>query len=255
MGSPALLAPPRRPAPSAPASTPFVIRTAQRGEAAAQPVAPATGPGGGPAAADDGPGFLARYWFELASRPARLIAALMATAVAPVVVIEAGAVARATAELAGRPHTPRPVVPVAAGDLVPKRAPVVPLAGDLQTWRAAAWTAAATCPGLPSEVLVAIAKVETGLGIRTDASYAGAVGPMQFLPATWSAYGVDGDGDGRIDVMNPVDALHGAARLLCANGGGDPHRLRTAVWHYNRSVSYVERVATLAGLTAWSTVE
>jgi hypothetical protein len=65
---------------------------------------------------------------------------------------------------------------------------------------------------------------------------------MQFLPATWASYGVDGDGDGVADVFNPADAVPGAARYLCANGGGDPARLRTALWHYNHSHAYVEAV-------------
>jgi membrane-bound lytic murein transglycosylase B len=71
---------------------------------------------------------------------------------------------------------------------------------------------------------------------------------MQFLPATWAAYGVDGDGDGSTDVMNPVDALHGAARLLCANGGGDPARLASALWNYNHSDDYVRHVIALSRL-------
>jgi membrane-bound lytic murein transglycosylase B len=70
---------------------------------------------------------------------------------------------------------------------------------------------------------------------------------MQFLPSTWHAYGADGDGDGSIDVTNSVDAVHGAARLLCANGGGDPERLASAVWNYNHSDDYVRRVLALAG--------
>ena len=195
-------------------------------------------------------GFLSRYWTEMASRPARIVAALVATAMAPVLVIEVGTVGQATAELTGRPHA----TPASPAE-VPPPEPVVPVAGDAESWLAGARRAAATCPGLPPAVLVAIGKVETGLGIRSDTSYAGALGPMQFLPGTWAAYGVDGDGDGRADVMNVVDALHGAARLLCANGGGDPHRVRTALWNYNRSLSYVERVAALAGLTPWPAVE
>jgi len=73
---------------------------------------------------------------------------------------------------------------------------------------------------------------------------------MQFLPATWAAYGADGDGDGVADLMDPADALHGAARLLCANGGGDPDRLPAALWNYNHSDDYVRQVLGFARFAA-----
>src|SRR5688500_15671524 len=78
-------------------------------------------------------------------------------------------------------------------------------------------SAATTCPGLDWPVLAAIHKVETGFGTGRVTSSKGAEGPMQFMPATWAAYGVDGDGDGRAHVSNVVDAVFGAAALLCAN--------------------------------------
>ena len=37
-----------------------------------------------------------------------------------------------------------------------------------------------------------------------------------------------------------------AARLLCANGGGDPARLASALWNYNHSDDYVHRVLAIA---------
>ena len=37
-------------------------------------------------------------------------------------------------------------------------------------------------------------------------SYARAMGPMQFLPGTWSRYASDGDSDGKADVQNVYDA-------------------------------------------------
>lgn len=69
---------------------------------------------------------------------------------------------------------------------------------------------------------------------------------MQFLPSTFVAYGVDGDGDGRPEIDNVVDAIFSAANLLCANGAGDPARLATAIWSYNHSQKYVNEVLTLA---------
>jgi hypothetical protein len=103
--------------------------------------------------------------------------------------------------------------------------------------------AAAECPGLPWTVLAAIHRLETNFspGGRV-VSYAGAVGPMQFMPATWSTYGVDGNRDGRVDIIDLEDSVSSAANYLCANGAADPDRLRNAIWHYNHSDAYVSEV-------------
>ncbi len=147
---------------------------------------------------------------------------------------------------AARAHTV--VAAVRAPSATPPTTVPRPDGAPVDTWTANARAAASTCPGLPATVLLAIADVETGRGRRTDASPAGAEGPMQFLPGTWAAYGTDGDGDGVADVGNAADALHGAARLLCANGAADPARLRSALWNYNHSRDYVDRVLRLAGV-------
>lgn len=50
-------------------------------------------------------------------------------------------------------------------------------------------------------------------------SWAGAMGHTQFIPTSYTAYAVDGDGDGRKDIWNSVpDALFTAANLLKRNG-------------------------------------
>ena len=50
-------------------------------------------------------------------------------------------------------------------------------------------------------------------------SWAGAFGHMQFMPTTFIAYAVDGDGDNQIDVVNSVaDALASAANYLSQVG-------------------------------------
>lgn len=54
--------------------------------------------------------------------------------------------------------------------------------------------------------------------LDTDRSWDRAVGPMQFLPATWKQYGVDADADGVIDINDIDDAALTAAAFLCENG-------------------------------------
>jgi membrane-bound lytic murein transglycosylase B len=111
--------------------------------------------------------------------------------------------------------------------------------------------AARTCQGLPWSVLAAIGQVESGHGRNAGTSYAGAQGPMQFLPSTFSSYAVDGNHDGTRDIDNPADAIFTAARYLCANGAGrGPAALYRAIWHYNHADWYVQLVLKIAGQLA-----
>ena len=106
--------------------------------------------------------------------------------------------------------------------------------------------AAAECPGLPWNVLAGIGQVETDHGQNKNVSSAGAMGPMQFMPATWSEYGVDGDGDGVADILDQADAIYSAAHYLCANGGGTSAGLYDAIFAYNHSDYYVNTVLSVA---------
>ena len=102
----------------------------------------------------------------------------------------------------------------------------------------AAHQAAAREVGVPWDVLAAIHLVETRMGRIRGTSTAGAKGPMQFLPATWSQYGAGGD------IEDLTAASKAAARLLKRNGiGRDP---RAAVWSYNHSYAYVDAVLAYA---------
>jgi hypothetical protein len=108
--------------------------------------------------------------------------------------------------------------------------------------------AARTCSGMSWTLLAAVGQVESGHGANTNTSYAGAQGPMQFMPATFAAYAVDGDRDGDKDVHDPADAVFTAARYLCANGAGrGGQALERAIWHYNHAEWYVQLVLKLAG--------
>ncbi|WP_431947906.1 NlpC/P60 family protein [Actinacidiphila sp. bgisy167] len=109
--------------------------------------------------------------------------------------------------------------------------------------------AAPECPGLPWTVLAAIGKVESDHGRHpTMTSSAGAVGPMQFLPATFAAYAhpVPPGGRNPPTPWDPVDAVHAAARLLCANGARNGRNLHRSIWHYNHSDTYVDHVLATA---------
>ena len=91
------------------------------------------------------------------------------------------------------------------------------------------------------QILAAINKVETDFGrLNTVTSYAGAIGWMQFMPATWDSYATDGNGDGKTDPYEPADAIHAAARYLQAAGA--PENWYDAVWAYNHADWYVEDI-------------
>lgn len=86
-----------------------------------------------------------------------------------------------------------------------------------------------------------------------DPTYDHAVGPMQFIPATWARYGADGNNDHRIDPFNIFDAALTAADYLCAASGGTLTTLTgqaRAVLTYNHSDAYLALVLQLESLYA-----
>ena len=102
--------------------------------------------------------------------------------------------------------------------------------------------------GLDWAILAGIGKVECDHGRDPDPScihegavnQAGAGGPMQFLASTWRLFGVDGNGDGRVDRWDPADAIYAAANYLRASGA--PQNYGRALYAYNHSESYVGEV-------------
>ena len=66
---------------------------------------------------------------------------------------------------------------------------------------------------------------------------------MQFMPATWALYGVDGDGDGRADITNDADSAMSAANYLTASGvSAGEDGVRRAIFAYNHADWYVNDV-------------
>ncbi|QAS54865.1 peptidase M23 (plasmid) [Halobacillus litoralis] len=117
-------------------------------------------------------------------------------------------------------------------------------------------------------VLASLHFVETGFSTHpTMVSSVGAIGHVQFLPASWAGwkydigggsvpaslditnlsvikggggYGVDANGDGKADPWDVADAIHTAANYLSKSGYSKDKR--KAIFNYNRADWYVEKV-------------
>lgn len=151
---------------------------------------------------------------------------------------------------------------------------------------AAYQSAAARCPGLRWQLLAGVGYIESGHGTTGGATvdantgevtpsifgppldgtggsastpigqwigwwglrgpWLQAVGPMQFLPATFMAHAVDADGDGILNPHDIDDATATAAAYLCAAGGGAIKNEHDVVYAYNHSVAYVAKVLDYA---------
>ena len=96
---------------------------------------------------------------------------------------------------------------------------------------------AETATGIAWYWLAAIHLQETRMGRIIGTSSAGAVGPMQFLPATWERCCTG-------DPTVPRDAIIGAATYLAQSGG--PADMQAAVHEYNPNESYVATVTAFA---------
>jgi membrane-bound lytic murein transglycosylase B len=110
--------------------------------------------------------------------------------------------------------------------------------------------------GLPSDPIRGPALNGDGLGMIRDsdngvwdgdAAWDRAIGPMQFIPATWRRWGADGNADGTADPNQIDDAALAAGRYLCASGSlRSPSGWRAAIYSYNHSDAYVDKVAGVA---------
>ncbi len=80
-----------------------------------------------------------------------------------------------------------------------------------------------------------------------DSIFDRAVGPMQFIPSTWSVVGVDADGDAQRNPQDIDDAALATAVYLCS-GNDDLSSVagqRASVYRYNHSQSYVDLVLSI----------
>jgi membrane-bound lytic murein transglycosylase B len=100
--------------------------------------------------------------------------------------------------------------------------------------------------GMPLDGTSGVREIRDTDGGRLDGdvTFDRAVGPMQFLPGTWSRYGADGNGDGVRDPHQLDDAALAAAHYLCADGRDTASGKGwwDGVLTYNSSVDYARLV-------------
>ena len=106
-----------------------------------------------------------------------------------------------------------------------------------------------------TELMSALKIVERGDLTLRDliGAFAGEIGQTQFLPSSYIKYGVDFDGDGRIDLRHSTaDVLASTANLLKTNGwkpGGDYHEGSAnfdVMREWNRAEIYRKTIAYFA---------
>lgn len=96
--------------------------------------------------------------------------------------------------------------------------------------------------GIPWQILEAVWQVESGKSWDTSRrSYAGAIGPMQFLPSTFRKYASSSSAS----ITSAVDSLDAAAKLL-ASTGASRGEIEKALFAYNHSRHYVKKVLKVA---------
>lgn len=97
----------------------------------------------------------------------------------------------------------------------------------------------------------AIESTPESAALHGDDEWDRAVGPFQFLTSSWERYGADGDGDGERNPDDIDDAARGAANHLCLSAEGAERDITAegwvpAVFSYNNSMAYVEKVRDIA---------
>jgi len=85
--------------------------------------------------------------------------------------------------------------------------------------------------------------------ISLRGSMYGAIGLCQFMPSNLLVFGIDADGDGRLDPFSKPDAMHSIANYLRCHGWRDDldrESQRKVIFAYNHSTIYVNTVLAIA---------
>lgn len=99
------------------------------------------------------------------------------------------------------------------------------------------------------KALIAYARQNGQDPLTIPSSMYGAIGVCQFMPTNAMHYGVDGTGDGRVDLFNMTDALYSMANFVSRHGwksGLDDAGQRKVIYRYNHSESYAMTILAVA---------
>ena len=83
-----------------------------------------------------------------------------------------------------------------------------------EEYRAMILRAGTICEDVTPDIIAAQIEAESNWNPNA-VSPVGAAGLTQFMPATWTSHGKDGDGDGRADITNPADAIWSQGNYMC----------------------------------------
>jgi len=99
------------------------------------------------------------------------------------------------------------------------------------------------------KALITYAKRNRQDPLNIPSSVYGAIGLCQFIPSSAIHYGVDGNGDGRVDLFDHTDALFSMANFLKRHGwkeGIDRDAQLKIIYRYNHSESYALTILAVA---------
>ncbi|MFV0350351.1 MAG: lytic murein transglycosylase [Halodesulfovibrio sp.] len=85
--------------------------------------------------------------------------------------------------------------------------------------------------------------------VTMPGSIYGAVGICQFMPSNILRFGVDGDGDGTVNLFHASDAMHSLANYLKFHGwkpGLSREKQNRVLRHYNNSATYANTILAVA---------
>ena len=118
--------------------------------------------------------------------------------------------------------------------------------------------AGSVCTAVTPAVIAAQIEAESNWNPNAGSS-AGAQGIAQFMPSTWSAHGMDGDGDGKADILNPHDAIWSQGNYMCqlagqidalkATGAVSGDTLQLTLAAYNAGLGNVTKAGGIPAIT------